>query len=368
MGQRADVKFYHDVFDELVRHGIEPLVTLSHYEAPIGLTNEWNCWADRRNIECFMRYAKTCFNEYKGKVKYWLTFNEINCITFAPWLCSGVYSKNPQVVANAIRNMLLASALAVKAAHEIDPEAKVGNMIGYAPCYAYSCHPADVLKQRQSQVSLNFFNDVMVKGAYPKTKLKEYERKGIHLELTEEDKKTLKEGTVDFITFSYYMSTCCASEESGIDASAGNMTFGVKNPHLKSNDWGWQIDPVGLRVTLVEIYSRYELPMMVVENGLGAIDEIAEDGKIHDEYRIQYYREHIEAMRKAIDEDGVDLIGYTPWGCIDLVSASTGEMAKRYGFIYVNKQDDGSGDNSRMKKDSFEWYKKVIATNGEDLS
>lgn len=364
----AGVKFYHDVFDELLKYGIEPLVTLSHYETPIGLTNEWNSWADRRNIECFVRYAKTCFNEYKGKVKYWLTFNEVNCVTFSPWMSSGVYSKNPQVIANATRNILLASALAVKAAHEIDPEAKVGNMIGYAPCYAYSCHPADVLKQRQSQVNLNFFCDVQAKGAYPKTKLKAYERQGIQLELTEEDKKTLKEGTVDFITFSYYMSTCCASEDSGIATTAGNMTFGVKNPHLKSNDWGWQIDPVGLRVALVEMYSRYELPLMVVENGLGAIDKIGEDGKIHDEYRIQYFREHIDAMKKAIDEDGVDLIGFTPWGCIDLVSASTGEMAKRYGFIYVNKQDDGTGDNSRMKKDSFDWYKKVIATNGEDLS
>lgn len=364
----AGVKFYHDVFDQLLKYGIEPLVTLSHYETPIGLTNEWNSWADRRNIECFVRYAKTCFNEYKGKVKYWLTFNEVNCVTFSPWMSSGVYSKDPQVIANATRNILLASALAVKAAHEIDPDAKVGNMIGYAPCYAYSCHPADVLKQRQSQVNLNFFADVQAKGAYPKTKLKAYERQGIQLELTEEDKKTLKEGTVDYITFSYYMSTCCASEDSGIATTAGNMTFGVKNPHLKSNDWGWQIDPVGLRVSLVELYSRYELPLMVVENGLGAIDEISEDGKIHDEYRIQYFREHIDAMKKAIDEDGVDLIGYTPWGCIDLVSASTGEMAKRYGFIYVNKQDDGSGDNSRMKKDSFDWYKKVIETNGEDLS
>ena len=190
----------------------------------------------------------------------------------------------------------------------------------------------------------------------------------MHLELTEEDKKILKEGTVDFITFSYYMSTCCASEDSGMAISGGNMTMGIKNPHLKSNDWGWQIDPVGLRVSLVEMYSRYEKPIMITENGLGAVDVIAEDGKVHDDYRIQYFREHIEAMKKAIDEDGVELIGFTPWGCIDLVSASTGEMAKRYGFIYVNKQDDGTGDNSRMKKDSFEWYKKVIATNGEDLT
>jgi 6-phospho-beta-glucosidase len=225
-----------------------------------------------------------------------------------------------------------------------------------------------VLLQRQRQTGLFFFGDVQARGAYPKTKLKAYERQGVHLELTEEDQRILKEGTVDFVTFSYYMSTCCASEDSGLAISGGNMTMGIKNPHLKSNDWGWQIDPVGLRVCLVELYSRYEKPLMITENGLGAVDVIAEDGGIHDDYRIEYLRQHIEAMKQAVDEDGVELIGYTPWGCIDLVSASTGEMAKRYGFIYVNKQDDGTGDNSRMKKDSFDWYKKVIATNGEDLT
>ena len=364
----AGIRFYHEVFDELKKYNIEPLVTLCHYETPVGLTNAWNSWADRRTIECFQRYAKTCFKEYGGKVKYWLTFNEINSVTFTPWMNAGVYSRNPQVVAEAARNLLLASALAVKAGHEANPEIMVGNMLGYAPCYAYSCNPNDVLLQRQKQVGLFFFGDVQAKGAYPKTKLKAYERQGVHLELTEEDKKILKEGTVDFVTFSYYMSTCCAAEDSDLAISGGNMTMGVKNPHLKSNDWGWQIDPVGLRVSLVEMYSRYEKPIMITENGLGAVDVIAEDGKVHDDYRIQYFREHIEAMKKAIDEDGVELIGFTPWGCIDLVSASTGEMAKRYGFIYVNKQDDGTGDNSRMKKDSFDWYKKVIATNGEDLT
>ena len=362
------VQFYHNVFDELHKYGIEPLVTLCHYETPVGLTNAWNSWADRRTIECFQRYAKTCFAEYGSKVKYWLTFNEINSVGFATWMNAGVYSRDPLVIANATRNLLLASALAVKAGHEANPEIMVGNMLGYAPCYAYSCNPSDVLLQRQKQVGLNFFGDVQAKGSYPKTRLKTYERQGIPFELTEADKQILKEGTVDFVTFSYYMSTCCASEDSGMAITGGNMTMGIKNPHLESNDWGWQIDPIGLRVALVEMYSRYEKPIMITENGLGAIDVIAEDGKIHDDYRIAYLREHIEAMKKAIDEDGVDLIGYTPWGCIDLVSASTGEMAKRYGFIYVNKQDDGTGDNSRMKKDSFDWYKKVIATNGEDLT
>ena len=364
----AGVQFYHNVFDELRKYGIEPLVTLCHYETPLGLTNAWNSWADRRTIECFERYAKTCFKEYGSKVKYWLTFNEINSVTFTTWMNAGVYSRDPNVVAAATRNLLLASALAVKAGHEANPHIMVGNMLGYAPTYAYSCNPNDALLERQKQVGLFFFGDVQAKGAYPKTKLKAYEKQGVQLELTEEDKQILKEGTVDFVTFSYYMSTCCASEDSGLSISGGNMTMGIKNPHLKSNDWGWQSDPIGLRVCLVELYSRYEKPIMITENGLGAIDVIGEDGKIHDDYRIEYLRQHIEAMKKAVDEDGVDLIGYTPWGCIDLVSASTGEMAKRYGFIYVNKIDDGTGDNSRMKKDSFDWYKKVIATNGEDLT
>ena len=213
-----------------------------------------------------------------------------------------------------------------------------------------------------------FFCDVQVKGVYPKSKLNQYRQRGVAFELTEEDKQILKEGTVDFISFSYYMSACVSADPEIAANQAGNMMFGVKNPYLEASEWGWQIDPVGLRISLNELYNRYEVPLMIVENGLGAMDTIAEDGAIHDAYRIDYLRAHIEEMKKAIDEDGIDLIGYTPWGCIDLVSASTGEMAKRYGFIYVNKHDDGTGDLSRMKKDSFDWYKKVIETNGEDLS
>ena len=353
------LQFYEDVFKELKKYGIEPLVTLSHYETPIALTNKWNAWADRRTIDCFVRYAKTCFERYNGLVKYWLTFNEINCISFGGFMAAGV--------ANATRNQLLASALAVQEAHKVNPDMMVGNMIGYGASYPYTCNPEDVLKQRKAQYNVDFYSDVQARGYYPNYKLKEYERANLDFELTKEDQEILANGTVDFITFSYYMSNCVSADPEVLANQKGNMLMGVKNPYLTESEWGWQIDPVGLRISLNDFYTKYRKPLMVVENGLGARDIVTEDGQIHDDYRIDYLRAHIEQMDKAINEDGVDLIGYTPWGCIDLVSASTGEMAKRYGFIYVDLQDDGTGDGKRMKKDSFYWYKKVIASNGADL-
>lgn len=361
------LQFYEDVFKELKKYGIEPLVTLSHYETPIALTNKWNAWADRRTIDCFVRYAKTCFERYNGLVKYWLTFNEINCISFGGFMAAGVASRDPLMIANATRNQLLASALAVQEAHKVNPDMMVGNMIGYGASYPYTCNPEDVLKQRKAQYNVDFYSDVQARGYYPNYKLKEYERANLDFELTKEDQEILANGTVDFITFSYYMSNCVSADPEVLANQKGNMLMGVKNPYLTESEWGWQIDPVGLRISLNDFYTKYRKPLMVVENGLGARDIVTEDGKIHDDYRIDYLRAHIEQMDKAINEDGVDLIGYTPWGCIDLVSASTGEMAKRYGFIYVDIQDDGTGDGKRMKKDSFYWYKKVIASNGADL-
>lgn len=361
------LQFYEDVFKELKKYGIEPLITLSHYETPIALTNKWNAWADRRTIDCFVRYAKTCFERYNGLVKYWLTFNEINCISFGGFMAAGVASRDPLMIANATRNQLLASALAVQEAHKVNPDMMVGNMIGYGASYPYTCNPEDVLKQRKSQYNVDFYSDVQARGYYPNYKLKEYERANLDFELTKEDQEILANGTVDFITFSYYMSNCVSADPEVLANQKGNMLMGVKNPYLTESEWGWQIDPVGLRISLNDFYTKYRKPLMVVENGLGARDIVTEDGQIHDDYRIDYLRAHIEQMDKAINEDGVDLIGYTPWGCIDLVSASTGEMAKRYGFIYVDIQDDGTGDGKRMKKDSFYWYKKVIASNGADL-
>ncbi|MCD7737594.1 MAG: family 1 glycosylhydrolase [Lachnospiraceae bacterium] len=366
---QAGVEFYRSVFTELRKYNIEPLVTLSHYETPVGLTNKWNSWVDRRTIDCFVRYATTCFKEYHDLVKYWLTFNEINCIALGGWMAAGISTNDPEKIEQAKLHQLIASALTVKAAHEIDPGLMVGNMIGYGHTYPNTCHPDDALKQLQSQVDVDFYSDVQARGYYPKNILKQYEKKGINIGLTPEDEKILAEGTVDFITFSYYMSSVVTADPTILANQSGNLlTGGVRNPYLKASDWGWQIDPVGLRSSLVYFYSRYQKPLMVVENGLGAVDKVEEDGSVHDSYRIDYLRSHIEEMGKAIEEDGVDLIGYTPWGCIDLVSASTGEMAKRYGFIYVDYQDDGTGDGARSRKDSFYWYQKVIATNGEDLA
>lgn len=358
------LKYYDAVFDKLLKYGIAPLVTLSHYETPVGLTNAWNAWADVRTIECWERYVRTVGERYKGKVRYWLTFNEINVLGVVPWLSAGVGYKTPQIVADAIKHQFLASARAVLILHEIDQNNRVGNMVAYQQVYPNTCHPLDNLKANLEKRKPYFFFDVQATGRYPDYKLKEYERDGINFCLTDEEQKTLKDGTVDFLTFSYYMSSVTSADKKIQEDAKGNFMGGVKNPYLKSSEWGWQIDPVGLRLACNELWDRYHLPLMVVENGLGAQDVLNEDKSCHDSYRIDYLRSHIEEMEKVINEDGVQLIGYTPWGCIDLVSASTGEMHKRYGFIYVDYQDDGTGDGKRYRKDSFFWYKKVIASSG----
>ena len=361
------LKFYDQIFDECLKYGIKPLVTLSHYETPVGLVNKWGSWSDSRTIDCFLRYVKSVGERYKDKVEYWLTFNEINCLGFGGWMAAGVASRNPQKIADAAKHQLIASAKAVQILHAIDANNKVGNMISYGMIYPHTCAPRDVLKAWSTFNRSYFYCDVQARGYYPAYKLKEYERNGIEFSLTDEEKETLKNGTVDFISFSYYMSNCASDDPEVLANQGGNMMFGVKNPYLKASDWGWQIDPTGLRLSLDYMYDRYQLPLMVVENGLGAKDVVEEDGSIHDSYRIDYLRDHIKAMKDAVEIDGVELWGYTPWGCIDLVSASTGEMHKRYGFVYVDYQDDGTGQGDRSKKDSFDWYKKVISSNGEDL-
>ena len=361
------LKFYDDVFDECLKYGIKPLVTLSHYETPVGLTNKWGSWADARTIDCFARYVETVGNRYKGKVEYWLTFNEINCLEFGGWMAAGVASRDPQKIADAGKHQLLASAKAVQILHEIDENNKVGNMIGYGMIYPYTCNPKDVFQTWEKFKGSYFYCDVQARGYYPSYKLKEYEQKGIQFSLTKEEKELLKNGTVDFISFSYYMSNCTSTDPKVLADQGGNMMFGVKNPYLKASDWGWQIDPIGLRLSLNYMYDRYQKPLMVVENGLGAQDVLEANGEIHDSYRIDYLRDHIQAMHDAVSLDGVELWGFTPWGCIDIVSAGTGEMRKRYGFIYVDVDDEGHGTYQRSKKDSFYWYKKVIESNGEDL-
>lgn len=360
--------FYDRVFDECAKYGIKPLVTLSHYETPIELVNRWGSWIDERNIECFTKYVRTVGQRYKGKVEYWLTFNEINTLQLVPYMEGGVLKRDPQSTANSAKHQLIASAKAVAILHEIDPNNKVGNMISYGYNYANTPHPNDAWKVRLANRESGFFFDVQARGYYPSYKLIEYKNEGIQFSLSEEEKETLKNGTVDFLSFSYYQSNVVSADPSIARDGKGNMSFhGVKNPYLKVSDWGWSIDPLGLRNALNELWEKYQMPLFVVENGLGAEDVLTEDKQVHDDYRIDYLREHIKAMKAAVEEDGVELLGYTPWGCIDLVSASTGEMHKRYGFVYVDYQDDGTGQGDRYRKDSFYWYQKCIKSNGEDL-
>ena len=373
------LEFYDRVFDCCKKHGIEPLVTISHYELPYALTEKYNGWASRELIGFYGNYCHAIFERYKDKVKYWLTFNEINAGTlpFGAVLSTGTAQgyegpamaipDDPQARFQALHHQFIASAKVVKYAHEHYPQFKLGDMNIFSVCYPLTSDPADALACQQGLQMMNWFcSDVQVRGEYPYFAKRYFAEHGISLKMEPGDLEILKEGTVDFYTFSYYSSNCVTTHKDAENIS-GNINGGKKNPYLKASDWGWQIDPMGLRWALNEIYARYGIPMMVVENGLGAYDERSGDGKFHDDYRIDYLRQHIEQMAEAV-KDGVDLMGYTPWGCIDLVSASTGEMAKRYGFIYVNKFDDGTGDLSREKKDSFDWYKKVIATNGEDLA
>ncbi|WP_372378800.1 glycoside hydrolase family 1 protein [Vibrio natriegens] len=374
----AGLKFYEDVIDELKKYDIEPLVTISHYELPFGLTQEYNGWAGREVVDCYTRYAETLFKRFNGKVKYWLTFNEINIGTMpiGNYLGLGILNDGtedfisqvdyPQLRFQALHHQFVASAKAVKLAHEINPENKVGCMICFLTTYPFTCNPEDIVLAQEHMKMHNYFcGDIQVRGQYPYYAKRYFEENNIEVKMEAGDAEILAEGTVDYYTLSYYMSNC-VSADSSKDTTSGNLMGGVKNPYLQASDWGWQIDPIGLRYTLNEIYARYEIPLMVVENGLGAFDKVEEDGSINDSYRIDYLKAHIEQMGEAV-KDGVELWGYTPWGCIDLVSASTGEMEKRYGFIYVDKDNKGEGTLDRKKKASFDWYKKVIASNGTEL-
>ncbi|CAH2463625.1 glycoside hydrolase family 1 protein [Bacillus mycoides] len=364
--------FYDRVFTELEKHGIEPVVTISHYEMPVNLVKTYGGWRNREVIGFFERYVNAILNRYKNKVKYWMTFNEINSGLIMPIMGLG-FSINKEEdkygpTFQAFHHQFVASALAVKACHEIIPESQIGCMIIYAPVYSYDCDPQNELYALQEERLFNYFcADVQVRGKYPTFIQSYFKKHNIELDIQEGDLELIKEHTVDYIGFSYYMSRTEKKEKNEQEKAQGNIMSGIKNPFLKASDWGWEIDPTGLRISLNKLYDRYEVPLFVVENGLGAYDEIEEDGTIHDDYRINYLREHMIAMRDAIQEDGVEMIGYTSWGCIDLVSASTGEMSKRYGYIYVDKHDDGSGTLERKKKNSFFWYKDVINTNGEIL-
>ena len=371
----AGLQYYDDLFDELQANGIEPVITLSHFEMPYALYEEFGGFANKEVIPLFVKFAKTVFQRYRDKVTYWMTFNEINSAFHFSALSQGmVNSTGASDFTNVIQawhNQFVASSKAVKIGHELNPELQIGCMIIYATTYSIDANPVNQVATMIHNQAFNYYcADVQVRGKYPSFTDRLYKEHGVNkedLEITEEDLALIAEHTVDYVGFSYYMSSAVDITTEEADEVQGNLLGGVRNPFLEASEWGWQIDPEGLRIALNELYDRYQKPLFIVENGLGAIDTFNEEGKIEDDYRIDYLRRHIEAMGEAI-ADGVDLIGYTPWGCIDLVSASTGEMSKRYGFIYVDFDDEGNGTMDRSKKKSFDWYKQVIATNGEELA
>lgn len=370
----AGLKFYENVIDECLKYGIEPLITLSHYETPLALAKKYDGWRSRRMIDLYLKYCETVFQRYKGKVKYWLTFNEINSILHQPFMSGAILTPKEELskqdLYQAIHHELVASAKAVKLAHEIDPNYKVGCMILAVTIYPLTSNPDDLIKVMELNDDYYLFSDIQARGEYPYFTKRLFEKDNIRLDITDEDREALKH-TVDFVSFSYYSSNCACADPTKGEPSGSNMTPGLRrNPYSKVTEWGWQIDPQGLRYTLNRLYARYQKPLFIAENGLGANDVLIDDGKgsktVIDDYRIQYMNDHLVQVGKAI-QDGVEVMGYTAWGCIDLISCSTAEIKKRYGMIYVDLNTDGSGTMERYRKKSFEWYKNVIATNGEAL-
>lgn len=364
----AGLAFYEAFIDELLKYNIEPVVTICHFDVPLALEQKYGSWRSRQLIDAYTKYCEVIFKRFNGKVKYWMTFNEINMLMHLPFMGAGIMFREgedeTQVKYQAAHNELVASALATKLAHEINSENKVGCMLAAGQFYPYTCKPEDVFEGMKKDQENYFFIDVQSRGAYPNYAKRFLERHHIQIEMGPEDEQILKENTVDFIAFSYYSSRTASADPTVGEKRAGNAIASIKNPHLKASEWGWQIDPLGLRITMNALYDRYQKPLFIVENGLGAVDTLTEEGTVEDDYRIAYLEAHIKAMTEAVEEDGIELLGYTPWGCIDLVSASTGEMKKRYGFIYVDKDNAGNGTLKRYKKKSFDWYKNVIANNG----
>ena len=361
------LEFYRSVFEECRKYDIEPLVTLCHFDTPMHLVDTIGSWRSREMINHFLNYAKTCFEAFDGLVKYWLTFNEINILLHSPFSVAGLVFKPGEnhdlVKYQAAHHVLVASSLATKLAHEINPENQIGCMLAGGDFYPETCRPDDVWAALNKDRENLFFIDVQVRGYYPRYTKRLFREKKIDLKTEAADFEILKH-TVDFVSFSYYASRCASHQMT--QSSEANVVKSLPNPYLEKSDWGWAIDPLGLRITMNTLYDRYQKPLFLVENGLGAKDTVDKDGQVQDDYRIAYLRDHIKAMKEAI-ADGVELLGYTTWSAIDLVSASTGEMSKRYGFIYVDKDDTNQGTLKRIKKKSFAWYKQVIASHGEDL-
>lgn len=364
----AGLQFYDRLFDRCLQYGIEPVVTLSHYEIPLALTIKYNGFASREVVDLYVKYATTVIDRYHKKVKYWLTFNEINSVVHSGYVNAGVFSKKKEWIEHASYHQFIASAAVVTYAHNHYPQIQIGCMLGTSPSYPNSCKPEDNLESLKKDNERDFYySDVQMRGYLPEYKLIQLKQEKIELPILNNDLELLQAGCCDFMAFSYYQTSVAAAKSDDMKQTSGNMGNFILNPYLKKSEWGWQIDPLGLRYTLNLIYDRYHKPLFIAENGLGAKDVLNEDHTIHDKYRIDYFKAHIQAIKEAIHLDGVNVFGYTPWGCIDLVSCSTGQVSKRYGFIYVDVDDAGQGSMKRYKKDSFEWYKKVIASNGADL-
>ncbi len=359
--------FYDRLFDELHKYGIEPLITISHYEMPWNFVVKYGAWRNRHLIDCFERYCKVLFERYRGKVKYWLTFNEINNMRRNPSYVGGILlqpgENKMQAIFQASHNMFVANAKAVKLCHEMLPDAKIGVMCSLSNIYPNNCDPVCVFETQDVRRRSLFYPDVMLRGYYPTYVYRLWEENDVHVQMEDGDLDLIRQNTNDFLAFSYYRTTTHEKGQPYFGDTGGDV--GTPNPYLETSAWGWQIDPMGFRFTLNELWDRYQVPLFPVENGLGAHD-VVEGGKIHDPYRIDYLRRHLEAMKEAI-RDGVDIMGYAYWGPIDIVSAGSFEMEKRYGFIYVDKDNQGNGTLKRIKKDSFEYYKNVIHTNGREL-
>ncbi|MFK3936848.1 6-phospho-beta-glucosidase [Alkalihalobacillus sp. NPDC078783] len=366
------LQFYDDLFDELLKYEIEPVVTMAHFDVPVHLIKTYKSWRNRKLVDFFERYARTIFTRYKDKVKYWMTFNEINMLLHLPYIGAGLIFEEGEDRTKskyqAAHHQLVASALAVKACHEISPDAKIGCMLAAGSTYAYTSNPDDVFDAMEKDRESFFFIDIQSRGEYPGYAKRYLAENEITIEMEDGDLELLREHTVDYIGFSYYSSrTTSVDPEILKNQTEGNVFGSIENPYLSSSEWGWTIDPKGFRITANHLYDRYQKPLFVVENGLGAVDVPDADGYVEDDYRIDYMRQHVEEMGEAI-KDGVEIIGYTSWGPIDIVSASTGEMKKRYGYIYVDRDNAGVGSLKRTPKKSFAWYKKVIESNGSDLT
>jgi Beta-glucosidase/6-phospho-beta-glucosidase/beta-galactosidase len=370
---QAGIDYYTKVFEELKLHNIEPLVTLSHYEMPLALVENHGGWSSRYTMDCFVKFSKTCFEHFRPYVKYWLTFNEIDSIIRHPFSTAGILEEDfaskqefSKALFQSLHHQFLASAIVTREAKAIREDSQIGCMLTRTLVYPHTCHPDNIALAQEINRLNYFFGDVHVFGEYPAYALRYIGSLGVQLTFEKEDLDIIKNNTVDFVSFSYYTSLNASTDAKGMKLAGGNLAVGVKNPYLEMTDWGWQIDPVGLRVSLIDLYDRYRKPLFIVENGVGAVDKVEADGSIHDEYRIDYFRKHFAEVEKAI-QSGVEVMGYTAWGCIDLVSAATSQMSKRYGMIYVDLDDDGNGSYKRIKKDSFYWYQKVIESNGKEM-